>query len=218
LREGRQAAFVVKKGALSFGEEPNYSNSFVLTREQAIREIVAVSGEDLIVVTTGKASRELFELREELGQGHNRDFLTVGSMGHASSIALGIAVNQPERKVWCIDGDGSVLMHMGGLAVIGSSALDNLVHVVINNMAHESVGGMPTVSGGLDLVEIARACGYAWFAKASTAPELRRLLLKAQEQNRLCFIEAACAIGARGNLCRPTITPKSNKEQFMDCL
>ena len=135
-------------------------NDNTMVREEIIRHIVAVSGEDPIVSTTGKASRELFEIREANGQSHKYDFLTVGSMGHSSSIALGVALNKSERKIWCVDGDGAVLMHMGAMAVVGANAPKNLVHVVINNGAHETVGGMPTVAAKMDLVAIAKACGY----------------------------------------------------------
>lgn len=118
------------------------------------------SGEDPIVSTTGKASRELFETRVANGQSHKYDFLTVGSMGHSSSIALGIAINKPNVRIWCVDGDGSVLMHMGSMAVMGANKPRNVIHVVINNGAHETVGGMPTVANQIDLVAVALACGY----------------------------------------------------------
>lgn len=120
-----------------------------MLREQIIQQITAVSGSDPIVTTTGKTSRELFEIRESNHQEHGTDFLTVGSMGHCSSIALGIALQKPETKVWCIDGDGAALMHMGAMAVIAHMKPGNLVHIVINNGAHESVGGQPTVMGKL---------------------------------------------------------------------
>ena len=151
LSAGKSIALVVRKGALSHDGDAAYGNNHMMTREEIIWHIVAVSGEDPIVSTTGKASRELFEIRTAKGQGHQYDFLTVGSMGHSSSIALGIAVNKPDTRIWCIDGDGAVLMHMGAMAVIGANHPENLVHVVINNEAHETVGGMPTVAGQIDL-------------------------------------------------------------------
>ena len=147
LSAGQSVAIVVRKGALTYDGKVEYHNDNTLLREEAIRCITDVSGEDVIVSTTGKASRELFEIREAKGQDHRYDFLTVGSMGHASSIALGIALNKPNTRVWCIDGDGAVLMHMGAMALIGASKPQNLIHVVINNTAHETVGGMPTVAG-----------------------------------------------------------------------
>ena len=160
LDRGEDVAFVIRKGALSYEEKVEYRNDNPMIREEIIRHIVQASGEDPIVSTTGKASRELFEIREHNGQSHKYDFLTVGSMGHSSSIALGVAVQKPGTKVWCVDGDGAVLMHMGSMAVLGSTAPENMVHIVINNGAHETVGGMPTVAADMDLVSIAKACGY----------------------------------------------------------
>ena len=172
LAAGKSVAFVVRKGGLTYNSSIQYQNRFSLCREEAIRHIVRAAGEDPIVCTTGKASRELFEVREQNGQGHQYDFLTVGSMGHASSIALGIALQKPERRVWCIDGDGAALMHMGAMAVIGVNAPKNLVHVIINNGAHETVGGMPTVMGSVDLPAVARACGYHHAVCVETKEEL----------------------------------------------
>jgi phosphonopyruvate decarboxylase len=127
-----------------------YENGNKMLREEIIRHITAVSGKDIIVSTTGKTSRELFEIREEKRQSHKYDFLTVGSMGHSSSIALGIALNKPKTRVWCIDGDGAALMHMGAMAVIGAKSPGNFTHVIINNGAHESVGGQPTVADSIN--------------------------------------------------------------------
>ena len=186
--------------------------------EDIIRHIVAASGEDPIVSTTGKASRELFEIREANGQSHKYDFLTVGSMGHSSSIALGVALNRPERKVWCVDGDGAVLMHMGAMAVVGANAPKNLVHIVINNGAHETVGGMPTVASQMDLVAIAKACGYPKAVSVDTFEALDRELKSAKAAEKLTFIEVKCSIGARENLGRPTTTALENKQNFMDIL
>ncbi len=215
LEEGKHVAFVIRKGALSYEGEACYENGNAMAREEIIRHIVEVSGTDPLVSTTGKASRELFEIREEKGQGHRYDFLTVGSMGHSSSIALGVAIHQPERKVWCVDGDGAVLMHMGAMALLGANHPENLVHVVINNGAHETVGGMPTVAGQMDLVAVARGCGYPKAARVTSYEELDRELLAAKEGKELVLIEALCSIGARPDLGRPTTTARENKEGFM---
>lgn len=160
LAGGKQVAFVICKNALTDAPKIQYNNDNIMSREEIIRHIVKASGEDPIVCTTGKASRELFETRESNSQNHRYDFLTVGSMGHSSSIALGIALHKPEQRIWCIDGDGAVLMHMGAMAVMGVNRPRNLIHVIINNGAHETVGGMPTVATEIDLVSIAKACGY----------------------------------------------------------
>ena len=212
LRQGGQVAFLIEKGALEFGKSIQYRNENTLSREAAIRQIVAVTGGDPIVSTTGKASRELYEIREANRQPHDTDFLTVGSMGHASAIALGIALQRPEKRVWCLDGDGAALMHLGAMAAIGAAGPENLIHVVLNNEAHESVGGMPTAAGRIDLPAIARACGYGKAASVSTPEALAQVL--AELPGALTFLEVKCTIGARADLGRPTLPPQIQKEQF----
>lgn len=216
--EGKSAAVVVRKGALSYDKKAKYENGYSMTREEIIRHITHVSGNDPIVSTTGKASRELFEIREANGSGHQFDFLTVGSMGHSSSIALGIALNKPNEKIWCVDGDGAALMHMGAMAVIGSVKPKNLVHIVINNGSHETVGGMPTVMGNANLPKIAEGCGYETVLSAENSEELDKALGISKETNVLTFIEVKCSIGARDNLGRPTTTAAENKTAFMGYL
>ena len=218
LAQGKDVAFVIRKGALTDAPKVEYRNDNTMVREEIIRHIVKVSGEDPVVSTTGKASRELFEIREANGQGHQYDFLTVGSMGHSSSIALGVALNKPDRKIWCIDGDGAVLMHMGSMAVVGANKPENLVHVVINNSAHETVGGMPTVAGQIDLTAIAKACGYPNAVCVDSFEALDRELKAAKERNELSLIEVKCSIGAREDLGRPTTTALENKQNFMNYL
>lgn len=216
LASGRQVAFVVRKGALEYDVTVKYANNNTLLREEIIQHVVRVAGDDIIVSTTGKASRELFEIREANGQSHDHDFLTVGSMGHSSSIALGIAMQRPDKKVWIIDGDGAVLMHMGAMAVIGGIKPKNIIHVVVNNGAHESVGGQPTAMGQMDLVAIAQACGYSYTVFVGNFEELNRELFVVAKRNELSLIEVKCAIGARNDLGRPTTTARENKEAFME--
>ena len=218
LATGKDVAFVIRKGALSYDEKVVYANRHTMKREEIIRHIVAASGEDPIVSTTGKASRELFEIREANKQSHKYDFLTVGSMGHSSSIALGVALNKPEKRVWCIDGDGAVLMHMGAMAVIGANKPNNLIHIVINNGAHETVGGMPTVAEQIDLVAIAKACGYPDTVSVDTFDKLDEALQKARTGKELTFIEVKCSIGARDDLGRPTKSARENKNDFLNYL
>ena len=155
------------------------------------------------------------EIRRRKGQPHKCDFLTVGSMGHCSSIALGIAMNRSDRKIWCIDGDGAVLMHLGAMAVIGNRKPKNYVHIIINNEAHESVGGMPTAAATMNIPQIALGCGYESAASAETMEELRRQLRRAREMDELSLIEVKCAIGARADLGRPKTTPKENRDCLM---
>lgn len=218
LASGKDVAFVIRKGALSYDGKVVYKNDNTMLREEIIRHITAVSEDDPIVSTTGKASRELFEIREANNQPHKYDFLTVGSMGHSSSIALGVALNKPEKKIWCIDGDGAVLMHMGAMAVIGSNAPSNMIHVVINNGAHETVGGMPTVASNIDLVSIAKACGYKYAVSVDDFDSLDAKLTEAKGRDGLSLIEVKCSIGARDNLGRPTTTALENKQNFMEYL
>ena len=218
LATGKSVAFVIRKGALTDAPLVDYKNDNQMVREEIIQHIVKVSKEDPIVSTTGKASRELFEIREENGQSHKYDFLTVGSMGHSSSIALGVALNKPDQKIWCIDGDGALLMHMGSMAVIGANKPSNMIHVVINNGAHETVGGMPTVASSIDLVAIAKACGYPNAVSVDTFDELDKEFEAAKDRKELSLIEVKCSIGAREDLGRPTTTAIENKTTFMGYL
>lgn len=218
LKAGKNVAFVIRKGALTDAPKVTYKNNNKLNREEIIRHIVMASGGDPIVSTTGKASRELFEIREANNQGHQYDFLTVGSMGHSSSIALGVTINKPKSRIWCVDGDGAVLMHMGSLAVIGAIKPGNLIHIVINNGAHETVGGMPTVVGAIDLVKIALACGYPNAVCVDNFEDLDRELENAKSRNELSLIEVKCSIGSREDLGRPTTTALANKQCFMEYL
>ncbi len=218
LAEGKDVAFVIRKGALTDAPKVEYRNENSMIREEIIRHIVNASGEDPVISTTGKASRELFETREANGQSHKYDFLTVGSMGHSSSIAMGVAINKPETRIWCVDGDGALLMHMGAMAVIGANKPTNLIHIVINNEAHETVGGMPTVAGAVDLVGMARACGYPYALCVDNFNDLDIELEAAKERRNLSFIEVKCSIGAREDLGRPTTTALENKQNFIDYL
>lgn len=218
LGEGKSVAFVVRKGALTTDIKPEYKNDAEMTREEIISHIISFAGDDPVVSTTGKASRELFELREAKGEGHSKDFLTVGSMGHASSIALSVALAKKDTTVWCIDGDGAALMHMGALAVAAKVHPENLIHIVINNGAHETVGGMPTAASGFSFTPVALSVGYDSALSVSSPDELDSALQSAKMGSGLRFIEAKCSIGARENLGRPTTTARENKEAFMEHL
>lgn len=218
LEQRKSVAFLIRKNALSYDKQTLNRNFYEMIRESVIEHIVEVTGQDVVVSTTGKASRELFEIRERRGQGHKFDFLTVGSMGHSSSVALGIALNKRNTKVWCIDGDGAVLMHMGAMAVIGNRCPENLVHMVINNEAHETVGGMPTAASAIDLRKIAEGCGYPHAASVETYEKLDEQLFMAKKRKALSFIEVKCGIGSRADLGRPTTTTQENRETFMEYL
>lgn len=215
LSRGKQVAFVIRKGALEYDGKVEYKNGYAMLREEIIRHITKFSEDDLIISTTGKASRELFEIREQNGQDHSRDFLTVGSMGHSSSIALELALQKPDKKIWIIDGDGAALMHLGAMAVIGANKPKNVVHIIINNGVHETVGGQPTAMKNVDVCKIAEGCGYRMVSSVGSFDELDRKLRQAKKINELSLIEVKCAIGARDNLGRPTITTIENKGSLM---
>ena len=168
--------------------------------------------------TTGMISRELFEYRATMDQGHERDFLTVGSMGHASQIALGIALAQPKRRVWCFDGDGAAIMHMGSMANVANKAPKNYVHVVFNNGAHVSVGGQPTVGLKIDLPAVAKAVGYKSICSVDSKVELESVLAKVNGIECPVFLEIKVKKGNRKDLGRPTTTPIQNKEALMNFL
>jgi len=220
LDAGKNVAFVIKKGALSYDGEVEYKNEYTMKREEIIQHIVKHTGEDPIISTTGKASRELFEIREANKQSHKYDFLTVGSMGHSSSIALAIAINKPNTKIWLIDGDGAAIMHLGAIPVIAANKPKNLVHILINNGSHETVGGMPTVANQpqVDLAGITKASGYPVVVSVNNFEDLDKELENAKKRNELCMIEVKCSIGARDNLGRPTTTALDNKKGFMEYL
>lgn len=194
-------------------------NDLTMSREEAIQIVAAALGEkDCIVSTTGMISRELFEYRAAMNQGHERDFLTVGSMGHASQIALGIAMAKPDRKVWCFDGDGAAIMHMGSMAIVANKAPKNYVHVVFNNGAHDSVGGQPTVGLRIDLPAVAMAVGYKAAYSVETKEYLAELLNKVNTIEGPVFLEVKVKKGNRKDLGRPTTTPIQNKEALMSFL
>ena len=191
-------------------------NDLTMTREEAIQTVVAALGEkDCVVSTTGMISRELFEYRAAMNQGHERDFLTVGSMGHASQIALGIAMAKTDRNVWCFDGDGAAIMHMGSMAIVANKAPKNYVHVVFNNGAHDSVGGQPTVGLKIDLPRVARAVGYPHTYSVCTKDDLLDVLNEVKKNNDLSLIEVKVKKGNRKDLGRPTTTPIQNKDALM---
>lgn len=240
--ESRPVALVVRKGLFAeYKLQTRTPDIAELPREQAIEGVLRALPEDAVVVsTTGMISREVYETRERLGQGHSRDFLTVGSMGHASMIAMGIAKAQPNRKVYCLDGDGASIMQMGNLAIVGQSGCDNLTHIVFNNAAHDSVGGQPTVGGEIDFEKIAEDLGYnvlqspqdqyansdgigvgevasgmSWLIsnEEQSKPEYSGKLPRKPN-----FVLFKVAKGARKDLGRPKEPPQVNKALYMKTL
>ena len=212
---GAPVVLLVRKGTFSYYKSHHEQNNLSgLNREDALRELLKLAADSLVISTTGKTSREVYEIRTEGGQSQ-QDFLTVGGMGHTSSIALGVALGSPKRRVVCIDGDGSVLMHMGAMPIIGDVAPKNLVHVLLNNASHESVGGQPTVAGNLDFRAIALASGYRQYFQASDEEGIRTVWAQLSNNNGPVLFELKIAIGSRDNLGRPKTSPKENKKAFM---
>lgn len=194
-------------------------NDFTMTREEAIQKIAgSIEANACIVSTTGMISRELFEYRTVMNEGHDRDFLTVGSMGHASQIALGIALQKSGRRIYCFDGDGASIMHMGNMAITASMNCKNYVHVVFNNGAHDSVGGQPTVGLKINLCAIAKAVGYKVTYSAETMTELETKLAEIKHAEGPVFFQVCVKKGNRKELGRPTTTPIQNKKAFMEFL
>ncbi len=194
------------------------TNKIELSRESALDQILKLcSSDDLIISTTGKTSRELFELRLKNGQ-KQTDFLTVGGMGHTSSIALGVAIGQPQRRVICLDGDGSLIMHMGSLPVIANFGPKNLIHVLLNNLAHDSVGGQPTSANVIDFEKLANAVGYKAYARSEDIDTLVSSWRKLININGPVLLEVRIKNGSRASLGRPTSTPEQNKIAFMERL
>ena len=218
-------ALVIRKGCFdSYTLKSNECVPAEMTREQAIEQIIGCMPSNTVFVsTTGMASRELYELREKNQQKHDTDFLTVGSMGHASQIALGIALCKRDRTVICIDGDGAALMHLGGFSTIGTQKPQNMIHIVLNNGAHDSVGGQPTVARNINLCAIAEACGYGQAVCVRTQAELAAALANAVAAPDAAdmapvFIEILVSKGSRPDLGRPTSSPIENKKAFMTLL
>ena len=213
-------AVVVRKGIFdSYKLKTNEAVPAEMSREEAIEKIILNAPSNACFVsTTGMASRELYELRDKHGQGHAKDFLTVGSMGHASQIALGIALTREDKTVFCIDGDGAAIMHLGGLTAIGSQRPKNMVHIVLNNGAHDSVGGQPTVGRKITLCAVAQACGYDKVVSVKTLEELQSRLKELCTNSGSVFIEVLVSKGARADLGRPKSSPIENKKAFMEFL
>lgn len=215
-KENKPTALIIRKGTFSKYSPISKEKAMMgeLLREEALEVILKEIGDHMIVSTTGKESREIFEIRERNNEGHAHDFLTVGSMGHTSSIALGVSIGT-DKNVWCLDGDGSFIMHMGGLAIAGVNAGDNFKYIINNNAAHESVGGQPTVSDKIDIKSILIACGFAHTYEARTKEEIKKAINKMKQEGK-CALILYTKQGSRDDLGRPTTTPIQNKDAFMN--
>lgn len=220
VAHGGPCALVISAGTFDkYVLKDEAAPAYALRREEAIQAVLETIGdEDVVVSTTGMASREVFELREHKNQGHRNDFLTVGAMGHCSQIALGIALERRDKNVYVLDGDGAVIMQMGSLAIIGTEAPANFKHILINNGAHDSVGGQPTSGFRVDFGTMAKACGYEVALIAESAEQIRDGIEALKQAQGPALLEIRVRKGARKDLGRPTTTPVENKKALMELL
>ncbi len=218
VETNRPVALLVRKGTFSpYTLQKKPVSPYTLSREEAIEAVVDhLPSDAAVVATTGKAARELYELRKRTSGEHSKDFLCIGAMGHASQIALGIALAKPEQTVCCLDGDGAALMHLGGLPIVASSNAVNYKHILLNNGVHDSVGGQPTVGFSVDFCAMAKASGYARTFRAESHEQLSEVLKSFIEGKAPAFLEIRIASGSRKDLGRPKISPMQNKRTFMD--
>lgn len=217
FKRNEQFALIVKSGVLEKTGTLVHQNRNLIKREDAIEKIVRkIEPKDIVVSTTGKISRELYELSEKIHGNHNQLFMSVGGMGHVNMIAYQIASRKPDKRIICLDGDGALLMHMGSMAVIGTNPVNNLIHICLNNDAHESVGGMPTGAVGIKYSDIARSCGYSSVYFVCEDSEIDNKIDQIFRGNELTFLEIAVAVGSREDLGRPKETAEDNKQLFME--
>ena len=206
----------MRKGAFASYRAESASDAQVITRSEAVTAVLSqLTTTDLVISTTGMTSREVFAYRARRGEGHGRDFLTVGSMGHCSQIALGVAEQRPGRQVFCLDGDGSVIMHMGGLAIIGARKPTNLKHIVVNNGVHDSVGGQPTAGRDIDFPGIALACGYRQAESIDSIEDVPAAMERLRGSDGPAMLELRVGSRAMTESGRPTKSPLQNKVDFM---
>tara|TARA_Y100000590_G_scaffold346139_1_gene396270 strand:- start:31760 stop:32887 length:1128 start_codon:yes stop_codon:yes gene_type:complete len=219
LSQNQPFVLLIKKGTFEKFKNDHYPSNSGIGREEALEIILSnIDSNAIIVSTTGKTSREIFEIREKRNQSHEQDFLTVGSMGHCSSIALGIALARPDQKVFCIDGDGAMLMHMGNLTSISALKPKNFYHILMNNEVHESVGGQSTAAKDIDLSAIIKSMGVSKVFRVKEISELEKILFDFTNSIGPSFIEIKIKAGSRDDLGRPTIEPVDNKNNFMNFL
>ena len=213
-QKSKPIALIVKKGSFTDYKIKKSNPIYNIMREEALENIIScIEEQSFIVSTTGKTSREIFEIREKKGQGHSRDFLTVGSMGHTASIALGMSLGT-DKNVYCIDGDGSFLMHMGGIGVAAKTAKGNFKYILINNGAHESVGGQPTIGFDLDIENILKAMGFKNVYSATTKEQVIKGIESLKNDGPGALIVYVNQ-GSRDDLGRPTVSPEQNKKDMM---
>lgn len=224
INSNQPHALLVSSGTFSeyisnFSLKSEESNKYPLQREEAVKIILNnLTDDEIIVSTTGMISREVFEYRKNNNQGHEKDFLTVGSMGHCSQIALGISLIKKDRQVFILDGDGAVIMHMGSLAVTADKGGENFKHIILNNGAHDSVGGQPTLAFKINLSKIAESCGYRQVITAQTSEEIKEKILELKKCKGPSLLEIKISKGFTNIPGRPDISPADNKKNFIKYL
>lgn len=219
--ERKQVAVIGRKGVFAGGKKANIvDDRYPLSREEAIEIILDTMPEDTVyTATTGRATREIYFLRERRGEGHQHDFLNLGSMGHASSVALGIALAKRNRNVVCLDGDSAALMHMGCFTMVSKLNVPNFLHIVLNNGAHESVGGQPSAGQLVDFTKIAEGSGYRTIGKSvETKEELERAIRELTAQEKAAFIDVRIHKGLKGELPPLDISSKELIHEMMEDL
>jgi phosphonopyruvate decarboxylase len=191
----------------------------IMSREASILEIVrSLNSDDIVISTTGKASREIYEIRKKLNHNSENDFRVIGSMGHASSIALGINLQISDRKVYCLDGDGSLIMHMGAMSTISKYSNTNFRHILLNNFSHDSVGGQASSSDVINFSNLSKSLSYSNYFKITDKAQFSSTFPDFQNMEGPSFLEIVVSKGSRVDLGRPDSSPKENKEQFMKFL
>ncbi|UCH72495.1 MAG: phosphonopyruvate decarboxylase [Thermoplasmatales archaeon] len=214
-KNSRSFALIIRKNIFEKLEEEFENGNDKISREEALKTILKnLDGDEVIVSTTGKISRELFENRTKKDE-CSHDFYNIGAMGCAQSIALGISLQKKNKKVFVFDGDGSVLMQMGALATIGYHSPKNFYHIIFDNQSHDSTGGQPTYSDAVYLDEIAKACNYKNFEVVRDKSSLEKMIKKLKKNEGPFMLVIKVKKGARKNLGRPTMPPKKHKERFM---
>ena len=215
-RERKVVAIVARKGVFASEKKSTepIENGYPLFREEAIEVVLDAMPRDTIyVATTGRATRELYFLREKRGEGHDCDFLNVGSMGHASSVAVGLALANRARKVVCLDGDSALLMHMGALSMVSKLSVPNFLHIVLNNGAHESVGGQPSAGMKVDFTAIAHGAGYSTVGNpVSTREEIFAAVQKLDREDKPAFLDVRIKKGLSRKL------PPLNIPSYLDLI
>jgi phosphonopyruvate decarboxylase len=217
IKDNKPVAVLVSKNTFAdYHADENDDEPVTLSRERAIELILnQIKPDSSVVSSTGMISRELYELRDHFKQNHDTDFLTVGSMGHCSQIALGIAVTNSNKRVICLDGDGAAIMHMGSMAIVGQASSANLLHVILNNGRHDSVGGQPTCGLEINFTTIAEGCGYQLVRSANDETELINALDAMSDLEGPLLLDVRIGAGHRKDLGRPEISPQDQKRNFM---